>query len=179
MRAPAAALPHPRDHLHLLVGGAVCMRRSVPRGRSRPVASGQPHTYGVRPQWPRRMAYTLGILLLLPFLPPKFSYSCVFLHISFIAVNFFTLCSLCSLCSLRSLRSLCRSRAQRNCHSQRLVDLSLAMELTPRSALAELQRRRKAEKRRNTAIAAALANGKPAPLKRVRLSVREQEADMT
>ena len=50
------------------------------------------------------------------------------------------------------------------------------MELSPQSALAELRRRNRAENRRKRAIAAALADGKPAPLKRVRLSQREQAA---
>ena len=50
------------------------------------------------------------------------------------------------------------------------------MELSPKSALAELRRLRIKENRRNRAVAAAVAKGKTAPRKRVRLSAREEEA---
>ena len=63
---------------------------------------------------------------------------------------------LCTLMYLRS-RALDRSCGQR---LAAWVDLSLAMELSPQSALAELRRRNRAENRRKRAIAAALADGK-------------------
>ena len=189
------------------LGGAVCIRerRSVPRccgfaGRqraSRPVASGQPHTYGVRQRWPRRMAYSMPARTrslhlcswqrnhfrspssrsrlgpLLPSSPKVLPESKILPYVPCVP-----LCTLMYPYVLKYLRSraLERSCGQRSVGSCVGRLLSLAMELSPQSALAELRRRNRAQNRRKRAIAAALADGKVAPLKRDRMSRREQEA---